>query len=445
MNTDFDLPKVLIFGQPFNNHTGGGITLSNLFMGWPKDKIAVTYLGHGLINVTTDVCDTYYLLGSEEHKWIFPFSLIQRKFRSGLKTFVAVNKSSINSIQKGLRYRFINSYFYPVLRWLGLFHIASEIKVSETLKKWLRVFNPEILYLQVSTREDIIFATNLIEFLKIPSIIHIMDDWPSTISDSGLFKDFWNRKIDGEFRRLLGKINLHMSISDAMAEEYERRYCHKFVPFHNPIETKNWESFQRKEYKIDRNYVKVLYSGRIGDKGIAFSLTEVAEAIDSMNTDGLIVRFHIQTATKTEWILDLLKKFKSVVFNNYAEYSQIPGIFSDADILVLANDFSSAGIRYLKLSMPTKASEYMISGTPVLVYASPETAVSKFFSENDCGYCIEKQGTAEIRNGLSVLIENEELRRKLGNNAKMVARRRFDSQNVRNDFQNLLINLKNIQ
>jgi len=230
-----------------------------------------------------------------------------------------------------------------------------------------------------------------------------------------------------------------------MAAEYERRYGHKFVPFHNPIETEKWESFQRKEYKINRNYVKVLYSGRIGDKGIAFSLTEVAEAIDSMNTDGLIVRFHIQTATKTEWILDLLKKFKSVVFNNYAEYSQIPGIFSDADILVLANDFSSAGIRYLKLSMPTKASEYMISGTPVLVYASPETAVSKFFSENDCGYCIEKQGTAEIRNGLSVLIENEDLRRKLGNNAKMVARRRFDSQNVRNDFQNLLINLKNIK
>jgi hypothetical protein len=34
-------PKVLIFGQPFNNKHGGGITLSNLFSGWDKDKIAV--------------------------------------------------------------------------------------------------------------------------------------------------------------------------------------------------------------------------------------------------------------------------------------------------------------------------------------------------------------------------------------------------------------------
>jgi len=441
LHTDFNPPKVLIFGQPFNNHTGGGITLSNLFKGWPKDKIAVTYLGHGLINVTTDVCDTYYQLGSEEHKWIFPFNLIQKNFRSGIKILGSGPKSQINSIQKGFRFRFVNKVFYPVLRWFGLFYVASKIRVSDSLKIWLNDYKPEILYLQVSTREDILFSSDLIDHLKIPSAIHIMDDWPSTISNRGLFKHFWNRKIDNEFRKLLNKINFHMSISDAMSDEYEKRYGQKFVPFHNPIETKIWESHQKNVFDINRNYVKVLYSGRIGDKGIAVSLTEIAEAIDSINSESLNVRFHIQTATKTEWILDLLKRYKSVVFNDYAEYSDIPRIFSEADILVLANDFSSEGIRYLKLSMPTKASEYMISGAPVLVYASPETAVSKFFRENQCGYCVEKEGTEEIKKGLSFLIEDEDLRRNISDNAKMIAKRRFDSQNVRNDFQKILQDL----
>jgi len=265
-----EFPKVLIFGQPFNSFTGGGITLTNLFKGWPKDKIVVTYLGHGLMNVTTDVCDTFYQLGSEEHKWIFPFNLIQRKFESGIKTFSTSEKPRINSIQKGLRFRFVNKIFYPFLRWFGLFHIVSKIKVSESLKLWLDDFKPEVLYLQVSTREDILFSTDLINLLKIPTVVHIMDDWPSTISDSGLFKDFWNRKIDGEFRRLLGKINFHMSISDAMAAEYERRYGHKFVPFHNPIETKIWESFQKKDYKINRNYVKVFIPGESATRGLPF-------------------------------------------------------------------------------------------------------------------------------------------------------------------------------
>ena len=44
------LPKVLILGQPFNNDTGGGITLSNLFNGWDRDKLAVTCLGYLLLD-----------------------------------------------------------------------------------------------------------------------------------------------------------------------------------------------------------------------------------------------------------------------------------------------------------------------------------------------------------------------------------------------------------
>ncbi len=48
-------PRILIFGPPFNNFTGGGITLSNLFKGWPKDRIAVASTGHVLNNIRTDV------------------------------------------------------------------------------------------------------------------------------------------------------------------------------------------------------------------------------------------------------------------------------------------------------------------------------------------------------------------------------------------------------
>lgn len=79
--------KALIFGQFFNNRHGGSLTLTNLVKGWPKDKIPVAFIGHGLINVTTDIFVTYYQLGCDEHKWIFPFNFIQRKFSSGHKIF----------------------------------------------------------------------------------------------------------------------------------------------------------------------------------------------------------------------------------------------------------------------------------------------------------------------------------------------------------------------
>jgi len=194
-----NFPKVLIFGQPFNDFSGGGITLTNLFKGWPKDKIAVTFIGHGLFNVTTDVCDTYYQLGREEHKWIFPLNLIQRKFNSGLKSFENKSLTTINLIHTGLRYKSVNRFFFPILRRIGVFHAMSKISLSERFKVWLSEFNPDILYLQVSTREGILFAIELCDYLKVPSVIHMMDDWPSTISNKGLFKNYWKRKIDFEF------------------------------------------------------------------------------------------------------------------------------------------------------------------------------------------------------------------------------------------------------
>ena len=82
------LPRVLIVGQPFNNATGGGITLSNLFAGWDKDKIAVACFSYYFsVPVDTTICDRYYQLGFEDNKWFFPFSLIQNKHYSGPVTF----------------------------------------------------------------------------------------------------------------------------------------------------------------------------------------------------------------------------------------------------------------------------------------------------------------------------------------------------------------------
>jgi len=435
-------PRVLIFGQPFNNFSGGGITLTNLFKGWPRDKIAVAYIGHGLINVTTDVCNTYYQLGEDEHKWIFPFKLIQRKFPSGLKSFNETKEVPVNFIQIGLRYKLVNKYFYPFLRWIGLFHVMSRISISEKLSIWLNEFQPQVLYLQVSTREDILFAKDLISVLKIPSVIHVMDDWPSTISGKGPLKRFWHGRIDKEFRELLNKIDLHLSISDAMSAEYMKRYDKGFIPFHNPIEIKLWSQFTKTNFTIVKQYVTILYSGRIGDDGIAESLVEVADAIDSMSDEESVIKFHIQTPTKKKGILDLLKKYKCVVFNPFAEYNKIPEIFSKADILLLANDFSSHGIKYLRFSMPTKASEYMISGTPVLVYAPALAAVSKFFSQNECGYCITRQSKEDIVKAIRYMINDEEYRKKISRNAVNLAKERFDAEKVRDKFQKSIVNLR---
>ncbi len=432
--------KVLIFDQPFNDFAGGGITLTNLFKGWPIEKIAVAATGHALYNVTTDVCNLFYQLGKEEHKWIFPFNLIQRSFNSGLISIDIKEKVPYNHDQIGARYLLVNRFFYPILRWFGLFYCLSKLLLSNKFKNWLCEFQPEVLYLQVTTREGLAFAIKLIDYLKIPSIIHVMDDWPSTISNRGIFKKYWSKKIDAEFRQLLDKVDIHLSISEAMSNEYMNRYNKKFIAFHNPIETKVWLPHCKTSYSLNKKYVTILYSGRIGI-GITDSVIEIASAIDKIEKNEVNIKLHIQTPVKDQNILNLLQRYNCVVINPFVEYTQIPKIFSEADILLLANDFSVQGVDYLKFSMPTKASEYMISGTPILVYSAEETAVSKFFSQNECGYCLTRQGTEEIIKALQFMIGNEEYRKKISRNAVLLAKEKFDAEKVKKNFQKIINNL----
>ena len=116
----------------------------------------------------------------------------------------------------------------------------------------------------------------------------------------------------------------------------------------------------------------------------------------------------------------------------------IPEIFSNADILVLANDFSTEGLDYLKFSMPTKASEYMISGTPILVYSPEETAVSIFFSQNDCAFCVSRHDPKDLADAFKFILDNKDYREKISRNAVRFATERFDAGKVRSEFQKLI-------
>lgn len=434
--------KVLIFGQSFNDTSGGGITLTNLFKGWPKDRIAVAFLGHGLSNVTTDICEVYYQLGCEEHRWLFPFNLIQRKFESGIKTVKSAAVKPSEHLPRKLRYRMVNHVFYPLLRWLGVLHFVSKISVSEKFANWLQEFKPDVLYFQVSTREEVLFAHDLMGFLKKPGVIHVMDDWISTVSNKGPFSRYWTNKINSEFKNLLDKADLNFSISDAMSAEYLKRYNNTFFPFHNPIDLSEWKSWTKKEFGFGNDFVKILYSGRIGI-GISECLFEVAEVLDSLNREGYNVKFHIQTTTRETSVIEKLQSFKSVVINPLAKREDIPKIFSDADILVLANDFNKKGLDYLMFSMPTKASEYMISGTPILVYSPEETAVSQFFIKNECGCCVSSHSILELKDAFISLIGDEKYRMKISYKAVELATERFDASKVRLRFQEMISSLKN--
>src|ERR1700760_2829997 len=74
-----NFPRVL-FVTPlaFNDFTGGGVTFSNLFRGWPKDRLFTVHAD--ALPVSTDTCVNYFVLGSEELPLAGPLQALRRLF-----------------------------------------------------------------------------------------------------------------------------------------------------------------------------------------------------------------------------------------------------------------------------------------------------------------------------------------------------------------------------
>ena len=428
------LPRILIFGQVFNWSTGGGITLSNLFKDWDKDKLAVANTGHAFSDVNTDICNSYYLLGNKEHKWIFPFNKLQRKFTSGVFEITKNidkngNKKQREAYKTGFRKKIVTQVLFPFLEYWGLFHTISSLKISEEFRNWLNNFKPEVLYVQVSNRVGILFAQELHSYLKIPLVIHNMDDWPSTISQKGLLKRYWHKKIDKDFRTLINQSSLLMTISDDMANEYKKRYKKKSVTFHNTIDIGFWKQYQRNDYELHETPT-ILYAGRIGP-GVETSLELIAKAVQQVKEEFHIsIKFILQTQENLPWF----NKYNCVKHSPPVPYKDLPKKFSESDFLILPYDFSEESINFIRFSMPTKAPEYMISGTPIIIFAPEMTAIVNHAKKFNWAIVITKKSSSELVKAIIFLIQNKGARETIGVNAKKIAEKDFDSNIVGDRF-----------
>jgi glycosyltransferase involved in cell wall biosynthesis len=433
------LPKVLIIGQPFNNNSGGGITQANLFGGWDKDKVAVVCTVHMFNNLNTTICNTYYVLGNEEYKWAFPFNLLQRNVQSGVKVVSDTNNTAAPAPAKvKLRTKLIDNYFYPFLEYVGLFHCLSKIDLSEGLRKWIDEYNPDIIYAQATTRDAVLFCNAMREYIQKPMIYHVMDDWPSTISQKGPLKNFWHKKIDSDLRSLLDKATVLLSISHDMAAEYKSRYGKEFTTFHNPIEIEFWKSHQRTNYTLPVSPV-ILYAGRIGI-GIDTTLESMAQAIDKVNKElNTTVQFVLQTKEVPAWTAN----YACVKHKAMVPYKELPKVFAEADFLYLPYDFSKASIRFIKFSMPTKAPEYMVSGTPIIVFGPGETALVKDAMRNNWAKVITENNIGFLVDAVKAVIGDEMLRKQIASNAIRIAEANYNSVKIRENFKEVISSIVN--
>jgi glycosyltransferase involved in cell wall biosynthesis len=433
-------PRILLIGNVINLHWGGGITLYNLIKGWPADKIAVA--APMVYKDGLEICTNYYKFGYEELKRIWPLNKFQPYYESGELDFSQSNKSFDQDkyITKLPKYnkrfkRLIEKSLY----YLGIHHILfPSIKVSSSFLSWFDKFNPDIVYSQLP-EEYIFFVTHLLKKRKRPLVIHIMDDWINSFHKPGLSRLTWNGRITRKFGAIIKGAEGLMSICDAMSEEYKNRYNRDFMPFHNCIEFEKWEKYRRTNHQISDKFV-ILYAGRIGP-GTSTSIISIAKAVEIIGNRNINIEFQIQTKEISAGFDLEIQKLKYTRKNNLIPYEQLPEKFASADLLVLPMDFDKDNLNFIHLSMPTKVPEYMISGTPILVYADKSTALNKYASKEDWAFVVSDDNIDNLSEKIFQIYNSMEDRIRISQNAYKVVMKNHICQNNRIKFKDFLANV----
>jgi len=269
--------------------------------------------------------------------------------------------------------------------------------------------------------------------LNIPMIFHMMDDWISLGGQSSISRKLWKKKTEEHFKSLLLKCNQLLTISDYMSDEYFRRYGLKSVSFHNPVDTDFWKKEQRNCYSVGSS-PKILYAGRVG-LGIDSSLLTMAKAVRDINKiQGSNLKFILQTESIPNW----LNQFDCVIHRDLVSYDSLPKIFSEADLLFLPYDFSPESIAFIQFSMPTKASEYMICGTPILIFAPEETAIVKYANNFNWAKVVVIDDLEVLKVALKEILFNTDLRKILSENAINLSEKYHSKFIVQKNFYNIL-------
>lgn len=444
INND-NYPKILILGETFNSRTGGGITLSNLFKNWPKSKLfnACEYYKFNIID--DDRCKEYYQIGNkEEHvyfpDWIrrlIPIQSVRNSHSSGIIVIDFTKNIQSFTNQECIIKFFLKKIARDFLFFLGLYPLFHLRKISNEFLHWVDKIDPDFIYAQFSDMNSIRFINLILEKKNIPLCIHIMDDWTSTYSEKGIFHFYWKKKVNVEFSEIVKKARIRLAISDGMVEEYKKRYSVDFIPFHNPIEPENWINYTKKDYHIGSE-IKLFYAGRIGI-GNYHSLSDIASAVKQIKNEGYNISLTLQSPSSDFQRFKRFERKGIVKLNRQVDYKELPSVFSNADILILPYDFKSSGMKYIKYSMPTKVTEYMITGVPILLYCPVSVYIYQHAKKNQWASIVSKNEKEHLIKAIIELIQDEKLRAILSQNAVKYVLNFHNSSDVQRELLNVFV------
>ncbi|MGA8832703.1 MAG: glycosyltransferase [Desulfomonilaceae bacterium] len=175
----------------------------------------------------------------------------------------------------------------------------------------------------------------------------------------------------------------------------------------------------RKYAPINNGEITIVYTGAIYQVNFQ-AFRNLINAMDRLN--GPSVRLHLYTAQAPEWLVSQQICGEKVSCHSHLPDVEIVGIQRDAHILFLPFSFESTTPEVVRASAPGKLGDYLSSGTPILANVPGDSYVSWYLKKYNCGLVVDQPDPSLLVNAIQRIIEDENLRSSLAQNAQDRAR-----------------------
>ena len=362
------IPRVLIISEfYFNENSGGGVLLKNLFEKYPKDKL---FILHEDVNANTNATLNSYLLkkpskiGGFLKKFLHPLFIV---LLIELKNFYKIKKKKKNNI-----------------------NLLTE----------LNQFKPDMIYTIFGHYSLMCLIKDLKDKLNIPLITHVMDNVLATYNNKT--KDY---KL---FKYLIDSSKIRIAINTKMSEEYQKIFGYNFEVLHNGVDKK-----KIRKVIINQKTKTITYIGSVFKNAQLNSLVEITNVLKKLMKENFDIQcFFYLPKNQKEIFESYFAKHQNIHIkeHNLNEKEYFKKI-SQSNLLLLASNFDDDSINYYKYSWPAKLGSYLMSKVPIFIYGPNKIYFINDAKKKKWAYVENEQSLLKLKNSIKKILYDENIRK----------------------------------
>lgn len=312
---------------------------------------------------------------------------------------------------------------YTVLFWGQALVWTLPYWKSDALHAFLDECQPDILFTLLS---DSVVLNKLIAYIqdytKKPLVVYAWDNNYTLKMGAVSPLRRLNRHINRIYmRKTVRRAKQLYVISDVQKRDYEKEFG---VPCKVLTKSADFSGEPPLKTQYD-SPLQLVFTGNIGTNRWK-SLAMIAEALESINQNGVRAQLRIYTATPlTQKMENALRKKDASFIMGSVPASEIPRIQSEADMLVHVESFDRKARLQVRQSFSTKLVDYFRVARPILAVGPRDVASIEHLIRNDCA--LTASSAEEVRQALLSVLQDPDKLSDLSKKAYACGRRNHDA------------------